>query len=166
LPPRTFADGTQLLGDNSQALEVVAMHSEVETSLRKRELVQDFQPSGLTKRIPIFNGRVVVVDDGCPKVAGANAPAFTTFVFGRGALALGLDTTDPEDMHETDRNALAHESYLVSRRRFILHPRGVRWIGTPASTSGPSDVELTTPTNWAKVYLDKNIRIVAIRHNI
>jgi len=155
----------QLLGD-SQALEVVAMHSEVETSLRKRELVQDFQPSGLTRRIPIFNGRIVVVDDGCPKVAGANAPAFTTFVFGRGAFALGLDTTDPEDMHETDRNALAHESVLVSRRRFILHPRGVRWIGTPASTSGPSNAELSTPTNWVKVYFDKNIRIVAIRHNI
>ena len=166
LSATTFADGTQLLGDNSQALEVVAMHSEVETSLRKRELVQDFQPSGLTKRIPTFNNRLVVVDDACPKVAGANAPAFTTFVFGRGSFALGLDTTDPEDMHETDRNALAHESYLVSRRRFILHPRGVRWIGTPASNSGPSDAELTTPTNWTKVYFDKNIRIIAIRHNI
>ena len=162
----TFADGTGLLGDNSQALEVVAMHSEVETSLRKRELVQDFQPSGLTKRIPIFNGRRVIVDDGCPKTAGANSPAYMTYVFGRGAFQHGLDETDPEDMTETDRAALQHEGYLVTRRRFILHPTGVRWIGAPALPAGPSDAELIVGTNYAKVYADKNIRIVAIRHNI
>ena len=32
--------------------------------------------------------------------------------------------------------------------------------------AGPSDAELSTPGNWVKVYFDKNIRIVAIRHNI
>jgi hypothetical protein len=89
-----------------------------------------------------------------------------TYVFGAGAIAHGLDTTDPEDMTEVDRVALAHETHLVTRRRFILHPRGVRWIGSAASASGPSDAELTTGTNWSKVYADKNIRIVAIRHNI
>ncbi|MCI0744181.1 MAG: hypothetical protein L0Y58_02145, partial [Verrucomicrobia subdivision 3 bacterium] len=46
---------------------------------------------------------------------------------------------------ETDRHALASDSYLVNRKRFILHPRGVRWIGAPAGAS-PTNAELATAT--------------------
>jgi hypothetical protein len=36
---------------------------------------------------------------------------------------------------------------------------------TPAAASA-SDAELAVGTNWAKVYSDKNIRIVACKHNV
>ncbi|MCI0744036.1 MAG: major capsid protein [Verrucomicrobia subdivision 3 bacterium] len=161
----TFIDGLQKLGDHSLNLIAVAMHSDVEASLRKGDLIS-FRPDSEGKpAIEVFQGRRFFVDDACPKVAGANSPAYTTYIFGAGAFAYGTGEMDPDEAVETDRNALASDSYLVNRKRFILHPRGVRWIGAPAGAS-PTNAELATPTNWSKVYSDKNIRIVAVRHNV
>jgi hypothetical protein len=163
----TFVDGTLKLGDHSPEIFAVLMHGDVEGALRKQELIQYVQPAGAVgKRIPTFQDRNVIVSDDCPKVAGTNSPAYHTYLFGRGAFGHGVQTNDPEDATEVDRVALAHETHLVSRRRFLLHPRGVKWSGSAAAAAGPSDAELATGTNWTKVYTDKNIRIVAIKHNI
>jgi len=161
----TFIDALQKLGDHSLELVAVAMHSDVEASLRKRDLIT-FRPDSEGKAaIEVFQGRRFFVDDTCPKVAGTNSPAYTTYIFGRDAFAYGAGAIDPEEAAEVDRNALASDTFLVNRKRFILHPRGVRWVGAPAGAS-PTNAELAVGTNWAKVYLDKNIRIVAVRHNV
>jgi hypothetical protein len=161
----TFIDALQKLGDHSLELVAVAMHSDVEASLRKRDLIT-FRPDSEGKAaIEVFQGRRFFVDDTCPKVAGTNSPAYTTYIFGRDAFAYGTGAIDPEEAAEVDRNALASDTFLVNRKRFILHPRGVRWVGAPAGAS-PTNAELATGANWSKVYLDKNIRIVAVRHNV
>ena len=161
----TFIDTLQKLGDHSLELVAVAMHSDVEASLRKRDLIS-FRPDSEGKAaIEVFQGRRFFVDDTCPKVAGTNAPAYTTYIFGRDAFAYGTGGIAPEEAVEVDRNALASDTFLVNRKRFILHPRGVRWIGVPAGAS-PTNTKLAIGNNWAKVYADKNIRIVAVRHNV
>jgi len=161
----TFIDALQKLGDHSLELVAVAMHSDVEASLRKRDLIS-FRPDSEGKAaIEVFQGRQFFVDDACPKVNGTNSPAYTTYIFGREAFAYGTGTMEPEEAAEIDRNALASDTFFVNRKRFILHPRGVRWIGTPAGAS-PTNAEIAIGTNWVKVYLDKNIRIVAVRHNV
>src|ERR1051326_3562983 len=161
----TFVDATVKLGDAGGKLTAVAMHSDVEGLLRKRDLI-DFLPDSEGKMlIRVFQGRRVVIDDSCPKVAGTNSPAYTTFLFGDGAFALGNGALDPEEAVETNRDTLASDDILVNRKRYIMHPRGVRWIGTPAGAS-PTDAEFATGTNWSKVYTDKKIRIVAVRHNV
>src|ERR1043166_746553 len=72
----TFVDATVKLGDAGQKLGAVAMHSDVEGLLRKRDLI-DFVPDSEGKfSIKTFQGRRVVIDDGCPKVAGTNSPAY------------------------------------------------------------------------------------------
>ncbi len=161
----TFIDGLLKLGDASQKLTAVAMHSDTEGFLRKRDLIDTVPDSEGKPVIKLFQGRRVVVDDNCPKVAGTNSSAYTTYLFGEGAFAWGDGTLDPEDAVETDRDITNSDSLLANRRRFILHPRGVKWIGSPAGAS-PTNAEFATGTNWAKVYLDKNIRIVAVRHNV
>jgi hypothetical protein len=161
----TFVDATAKLGDVGTSLVAVAVHSEVEALLRKRDLI-DFMPDSQGKPVlRLFQGRRVVIDDGCPKVAGTNSPAYTTYLFGPGAFALGNGRLDPRDAVEVGRDILAGDDNLVSRKRFILHPRGVRWIGAAAGAS-PTNTELGTAANWSKVYSDKNIRIVALRHNV
>ena len=133
--------------------------------MRKADLI-DFLPDSEGKPIiRSFQGRQVVIDDGCPKVAGDNATAFTTYLFGPGAFGLGNGAMDAQEAVEVGRDVLASDDLLVNRRRFILHPRGVRWVGTAAGVS-PTNTELAVGTNWAKVYSDKNIRVVAIRHNL
>lgn len=160
-----FVDATVKLGDAGSRLMAVAMHSEVEAFLRKADLI-DFLPDSEGKPIiRSFQGRQVVIDDGCPKVAGDNATAYTTYLFGPGAFGLGNGAMDAQEAVEVGRDILASDDLLVNRRRFILHPRGVRWTGTAAGAS-PTLTELGVGTNWSKVYSDKNIRMVAIRHNL
>lgn len=161
----TFIDATQKLGDHSLELMAVAMHSDVEASLRKRDLIS-FRPDSEGKAaIEVFQGRRFFVDDTCPKITGTNSPAYTTYIFGRDAFAYGVGEPQDKDAVEIDRNALAGDTILVNRKRFILHPRGIKWIGNPTGAS-PSNAELAAATNWSKVYTDKNIRIVAVRHNV
>jgi hypothetical protein len=161
----TFVDATVKLGDAGQKLVAVAMHSDVEGLLRKRDLI-DYVPDSEGKPVlRSFQGRRVVIDDTCPKVSGTNSPAYTTYLFGPGALGLGNGAMDANEAVEVGREILASDDILVNRKRFILHPRGVKWQGTPAGAS-PTDAEFATAANWAKVYSDKNIRIVAVRHNV
>lgn len=161
----TFVDATAKLGDASSKLVAVAMHSEVEAALRKKDLIAYLPDSTGKLTIQSFQGRRVVIDDGCPKVAGTNSPAYTTYLFGLGAFAYGRGAMDAGEAVETGRDILASDDLLVTRRRFILHPRGVRWTGTPAGAS-PTDAEFATAASWSKAYTDKNIRIVAVRHNV
>jgi hypothetical protein len=160
----TFIDGLVKLGDANQKIEAVAMHSDTEAFLKKRDLIDFVADSEGKMSLKVFQGRPVVVDDNCPKVAGANSSSYTTYLFGRGAFAWGEGSIDPEVATETNRDTLASDDLLVSRRRFILHPRGVQWIGTPAGAS-PTNTEFAAGTNWSKVYSDKNIRIIAVKHN-
>jgi len=161
----SFVDATVKLGDAGQNLVACAMHSDVEGFLRKRDLI-DYLPDSSGKLIlRSFQGRRVVIDDGCPKVAGSNASAYTTYLFGPGAFALGNGAMEAAEAVEVGRDILASDDILVNRKRFILHPRGVRWIGTSSGAS-PTNTELGTAANWSKVYADKNIRIVAVRHNV
>lgn len=161
----TFVDGMQLLGDAKDKLTAVAMHSEVEAFLRKNDLI-DFIPDSEGKsQLKTFQGKRVVVDDNCQKTAGTNSSSYMTYLFGLGAFAWGNGVLDPNEAIEMDRQVLSSNDIVASRRRFILHPRGVKWTGT-ASGDSPTNAEFATGTNWAKAYQDKNIRIVAIRHNV
>jgi len=161
----TFVDATVKLGDAGQNLVACAMHSDVEGFLRKRDLI-DFLPDSLGKLvIRSFQGRRVVIDDNCPKTAGVNSYSYLTYLFGPGAFALGNGALDPNEAVEVGRDILASDDILANRKRFILHPRGVRFIGAAAGAS-PTNTELATATNWSKVYSDKNIRVVAVKHNV
>lgn len=165
LTGETFIDGLQKLGDANRKITAVVMHSDVEAKLKKLDLIDEIPDSEGKPFLRIFQGRRIIVDDSCPKVAGTNSPAYTTYLFGNGAVGWGNGRLDPEEAVETDRDVLASDSILATRFRFILHPRGVRWIGTPAGPS-PSNAEMAAVANWAKVYGDKNIRIVAVKHNV
>lgn len=166
LTAETFIDGTVKLGDAGGGLVACAMHSDVEAFLRKRDLIDDIPDSEGKVMIKTFQGRRVIVDDGCPKVAGTNTFAYHTYLFGPGAFAYGTGGLSNEEQVETDRDVLASDDILAVRKRFIFHPRGVKFTSTTMAGTSPTDAELATAANWAKVYADKNIRIVAIKHNV
>lgn len=90
---------------------------------------------------------------------------YTTYLFARGAIGRGEGTPVSLTPTETDRDSLAGEDILIHRRALVLHPFGIKWKGTPAGVT-PTNAELATGTNWERVYEDKNIGIVAIKHKI
>ena len=157
----SFIDAVQLLGDAKDQLTAVVMHSAVEAALAKQDLIDYVQPSDASDRVPTYLNKRVIVDDSCPVATDV----YTTYIFGAGAIAYGEGNPVGFVPTETDRDSLAGEDYLINRRTFILHPRGVKWVGTPAGSS-PSNAELETGTNWTRVYENKAIRMVAFVHKI
>lgn len=160
--PEGFLDACQLLGDAQDALAGCAVHSGTYNQMLKDDLIDFVKPSDGSDSIPTYLGKRVIVDDGCPKTS---AGVYTTYIFGPGALAYVEGT--PKTPSETKREALmgGGTDILVNRKKFIMHPRGIRWIGTP---SGPTatNAELETGSNWKRVYEQKQIRIVRFIHKV
>jgi len=163
----------QLLGDEKTALTAIAMHSAVETKLAQLDLIDYIKPSDASPTIAVFQGMEVIVDDSLPTETVDTSTVYHTYLFGRGAFAMATgDTSEPaEGGHgtfgvEMARAALDSDSYIINRKRFILHPRGVKFTSTTVAGDAPTNVECADADNWTRVYEAKNVRIVRVRHNI
>ena len=161
---RISADNTilaiQCLGDAKSKLTGFMMHSAVEADLARQDLIDFVKDSTGSVEIPTYLGKRVIVDDGCPVADGI----YTTYIFGQGAIGYGEGAAPVPT--ETTRDALSGDDILVSRRHFLLHPRGVRWIDAVVGGSSPTNAELANPANWLRVYEPKNVRIVKYTHRI
>jgi hypothetical protein len=171
----TFVDATQRLGDRGDRLVAVAMHSATEAALRKLDLIDFIPDSQGETQIRTFQGRRVIVDDGCPSRAGTtDGLVYTTYLFGNGAFGMGSADLNGQPVaggHGTEgfeyaRDALGSDTNVVNRRRFILHPRGVKFTSASVAGANPSDAELATAANWVRVWENKNVPVVAVTHNI
>lgn len=158
-------DAKQLLGDSADQLQAIMMHSAVYTELQKQNLIQYTTTSDGKITIPTYLTYQVIVDDGMPVDTTGQTPIYTTYLFARGAIGRGEGTPVSLTPTETDRDSLAGEDFLINRRALVLHPMGVKWVGNPAGST-PTNAELATGTNWVRVYEDKNIGLVAIKHKI
>ena len=161
---KTTVDAAQRLGDAKSQLTAIIMHSATEAVLAKQDLIEYIQPSTGSIEVPTFLGKRVIVDDGVP--FDSETGAYTTYLFGPGAVAYGEGNPVGFVPTETDRDSLAGEDYLINRRTFILHPRGVRFTSTNVAGVSPSNAELADGDNWTRVYEPKAIRIVKFVHKI
>lgn len=151
-------DAVGMLGDAEGQLTAVAMHSNTERLYRKQNLI-DYEFDSNNQKIATYMGKRIIVDDSMPVSSGV----YTDYFFGPGAI--GYSEGTPKVPSEVERNALVGggEEYLVSRRHFVLHPRGIKWVGSPAADT-PTNAELATAGNWTRVYESKAIRMVAFKH--
>jgi hypothetical protein len=160
----SFIDSAFLLGDEQGGLTGVAVHSLTLKEMVKADLI-DYIPDSQGKlTIPTYLGKSVIVDDGMP-VSGAGATRiFTTYIFGPGAIGYG--ERSPKVPVEVERQALKGmgQEYIVNRRQWVMHPRGVKWLGGTQAGVTPANSELATATNWQRVYDPKIVRIVAFKH--
>lgn len=161
---KTTVDAAQKLGDAKTQLTAIVMHSATEAALAKQDLIEYVRPSTGSIDVPTFLGKRVIVDDGCPY--DATTGTYTTYLFGPGAIAYGEGNPVGFVPTETDRDSLAGEDYLINRRTFILHPRGVRFTSAQVAGVSPSNAELALGENWERVYEPKAIRIVKFVHKI
>lgn len=159
-----FIDGLQMLGDAQGNLTAVAMHSAVKSYLKKQNLITTQRDSNSVE-FETYQDRRVIVDDGCPYSDGV----YTTYLFGNGAIAFGNGNPVGFVATEVDRDKKKGSGvdYLINRRTFILHPRGAQWTNSSrAAVESPTRAELANKANWKRVYEDKAIRLVAIKHKI
>ena len=162
----SFLDAVQLLGDAKGRLSGIIMHSAVETAFAKLPGQIDYvKLSDAEPRVPFINNKRVIVTDQLP-IEGTGADReFTTYIFGAGAIGYANGESSEVTKADTDEDKLADEQYLINRRHFVLHPRGVRYVGL-TTAAGPTDEELVKGTSWQRVYEPKNVRMVAFKHKI
>ncbi len=159
-----FIDACQLLGDAQSQLTSVAMHSATKSCLKKQNLIET-QRDSTDVEFDTYQGRRVIVDDGCPVENGI----YTTYLFGNGAVAYGNGSPEGHVATEVDRDKQTGGGidYLINRRAFILHPRGIAYTGAVREhVETPLRSELSNPENWKPVYEPKQLRIVVIKHKI
>ena len=161
-------DAAQTMGDASDVLDTIIMHSVVYTNLAKQNLI-DFIPDSEGKvRFPTYLGYQVVKDDGCPAVAGVNRPMYHTYLVGKNAF--GWAEVPPDVPVETFRypaqgNGAGVEE-LWTRRQYCMHPYGIKWTSTSMAGRSPTDTEVRTATNWNRVYPErKQVPIACLQSN-
>lgn len=159
-----FVDAQGKLGDHQDDLAAVAVHSATYTAMKKQDLIDFIPDSNGDPTIPSYMGKRVIVDDGMPVSSGV----YTTYLFAPGAL--GLVDEMVENANEPYRHPEKNggTDALYTRRKFLLHPRGIRWTpgsGVPSSST-PSNAELATTTNWNRVWEPQNIKIVQFKHTL
>ncbi len=169
----TFVDATLKLGDCSDNLTAIAMHSATEAALRKLDLIDFKTDSSGTMLLREFQGRKVIIDDSCPVRAGTTSGyVYTSYLFGAGAFARGnAALTEPVEGGfgskgvEWSRSALDSDTNFINRRQYIMHPRGVKFTSSSVAGVSPTNAELSTVANWTRVAEAKNVHIVAVDHN-
>lgn len=157
-------DTLQLMGDAQDQLSAVVMHSATKAYLKKCNLIETERDS-TDVEFDTYQGRRVIVDDGCPVTAGV----YTTYFFGAGAIAYGegapVDFVQTETKRDPDTGAGVN--MLYNRRCFIMHPRGIAWQNAVRdNVESPSREELANAKNWKRVYESKAIRMVALKHKV
>lgn len=160
-----IVDTMSKLGDAHEVLTGIVMHSVPYFGLVKQGLVEDVRDAQGNVLYKAYLGKRIIVDDGVPVVAGSdtgNPNKYTTYLFGAGAFGYGEG--NPEKPTEIGRDILAGDDILVNRKHYILHPRGVKYKGSPAGSS-PTNAELATTAAWEKVYENKAVKMVALITN-
>lgn len=164
----SILDTAQTMGDNSDVLDTIIMHSVVYTNLAKQNLI-DFIPDSEGKvRFPTYLGYQVVKDDNCPAVAGTNRIMYHTYLIGKNAIAHA--EVPPDVPVETYRypaqgNGGGVEE-LWTRRQYVMHPYGIKWTSSSMAGRSPTDVELRTAANWSRVYTErKQVPLALLQSN-
>ena len=160
-----FIDAQTTMGDMASSLTAVAVHSTVYATMKKLNLI-DFIPASEGRvEIPTYQGLTVIQDDAItyvPAVTGDSpSPAkYYTYLFGRGAVALGVGT--PKTPFAIHRDEAAGngggEEIVHSRLEWIIHPQGFSF----GLEETPTLAQLETASNWTRQYERKRIALAAL----
>lgn len=152
-------DTAQTMGDASDGLDTLIMHSVVYNRLAKQNLI-DFIPDSEGKvRFPTYLGWRVIKDDGVKTIAGSNRTKYVTYLLGRGSICWNEAPTSPSPNIELEAkpdqgNGMGGD-ILYSRRQFVLHPYGIKWTDSSVAGEFPTNAELADAANWERVYPER-----------
>jgi hypothetical protein len=152
-------DAAQTMGDASDALDTIIMHSVVYNRLAKQNLIDFIPDSEGRVRFPTYLGYRVIKDDGVKTITGTNRTKYVTYLIGRNAICWNEAPTSPSPNIEVDRKPEQGNGFggdiLYSRRQFVLHPYGIKWTDTTVTGEFPTNAELATTANWDRVFAER-----------
>lgn len=149
-----------LMGDASEKVTAIGIHSDVRNGLWTKGLIEVVSAGGENQQY--FMGRRLIVDDSMPKEAVTGGFKYTSYLFGQGAFAYGEGKA--KNPVEVGRDILKRNTILVNDKVLILHARGVKWALDHTGAT-PTDNEMSTGTSWVRVFEPKNVRLAAVVTN-
>jgi hypothetical protein len=161
-------DCKQTMGDAADSLDVLIMHSVAYSRLQKLNLI-DFIPDARGEiQFPTYLGYRVVVDDNVRKVAGSNRTKYWTYLVGAGAIAWGESpvSVPVEVDRKPELGNGSGQEILYTRRQYVMHPYGFRWMDATRTSNFPTNAEIATTNNWDRVFPErKQIALAALVTN-
>lgn len=150
-------DTAQTMGDASEVLDTIIMHSIIYSRLAKQNLIDFIPDSRGEVRFPTYLGYRIVKSDRVPAIAGANRTKYHTYLIGRDAF--GWAEVPPSVPVETFRHPSKGNGggveELWTRRQFAIHPYGIKWTSASMAGASPTDAELRDAANWTRVYPER-----------
>ena len=146
-------DTVQTLGDASDALSTIVMHSQIYASLAKQNLIDFIPDSEGRVRFPTYLGYNVIRDDSV-LVTGSGATAkYYTYLLGKDSLifAEGSARIPVETYRYPAQGNGAGVEELWSRRELCFHPKGHKFVTAGMAGLSPTNAELALAAAWDRV---------------
>ena len=146
-------DAVQTMGDASDTLSTIVMHSKIYASLAKQNLI-DFIPDSEGKvRFPTYLGYNVIRDDSVLVTGTGLTAKYYTYLVGAGALKFGEGSArvPVETFRYPAQGNGGGVEELWSRRELCFHPAGYKFTSTTMTGLSPTNAELALAANWVRV---------------
>ena len=158
----SFTDAVFQLGDAFDQITAIAVHSAVLAQMTKNDDIQFIPPSEGVLGGYRFMGKLVIVDDGCPKRPGTtDGFVYTSFLYGQGAIGYGVGTPQVPvavQRFEKEANGGGIEE-IWERKTWLMHPEGYNFTNAAVTGVSPTNANLANATNWTRVISRKQIRL-------
>lgn len=160
-----------LMGEAKDSLDgaVILCHSAIEQAMLLQDDITVIRDSEGKARVRTYKDAPVFVSDALVRAGTTSGFVYDTYIFMPGAIA-GGEKDQSDQVGEVasmllEGDIAKNNVALYDRTRFVLHPQGAKWGGTPAGQSA-TNAELATEGNWTLAYGDvKNVRMVCLRSN-
>ncbi len=154
-----FIQALATMGDCSNSLTAVVMHSVVYHNLLTNNIITFIPESETNRNIATYMGARVIVDDNLPVDGSGN---YTSYIFGTGAFSYAPARHDNAIVIDRDECAGNGEGVetLYTRHHYVLHPRGFSFDRTAnggIAGNSPTNPEEANPDFWSRVFPRKNI---------
>lgn len=131
-----------LAGEFMSDLDTIVVHSAVYATLVAQNLTS-LIPTADNQFVETYLGMRIIVSDTLAPASGV----YHTIITGSNAFGYA-EATDPAKVLEFDRDVLGNNDLVGTQKRYVIHPYGARFTGTPAGATA-TNAELATGGNWA-----------------
>ena len=171
----TFIDAAYTMGDQSEAITAIAVHSAVEARMVKNDEITTVRTSQGEFVMRTYRGRAVIVDDNLPFTGTGAARVFTSILFGSGAIGFGgveghafaFGEGVPKVAAEVYRTPQAGHGggmeELWERKTWMIHPFGYQYNEGVITEFSPTLANLRDGTHFSRVVVRKNVPMAFVK---
>jgi hypothetical protein len=153
-----FFDAVAVLGERVGALRDCRLvaHSQIISALRKQD-ENDFVIASMNGSLGLdtYKGCPIIYSDTLSRAGTTSGTVYDTYLLAPGSVGWGekAQSTSVGDVASMTIKAdeATNNLTLYDRTRFLVHPVGAKWVGSPAGQSA-TNAELATAANYELAY--------------